>query len=142
MSVVGDGTRFGLDTILQAEPFHDSISVWRKPRTSLTDQPTAVHEFVDAHDTPEKTFELASRFGLGTIFQLLPFHASTRVRLGARVSKPANPYVPTAWHERGETHDTPTKVEPSGPLLRLGPIDHLLPSHDSVSVCMRPCVSA
>jgi hypothetical protein len=64
-----------LDTIDQAEPFHDSNS------GSPAADPRAVHALGCGHDTLFKKLLLAPEFGLGTTDQATPFHCSTSVWL-------------------------------------------------------------
>jgi hypothetical protein len=73
-----DELESGLDTTDQVVPLRVSMSVW--VTVPLLKSPTAVHELVETHETPEKpSIELA--FGLGTTDQVVPSQNSIRVSL-------------------------------------------------------------
>ena len=98
--------------------------------------PTAVQDLGDGHDTPTSRLRVApAGLGVRWIAQLLPFHRSASV-----ASTPAR-FVndPTAVQDLGDVHDTPSRlllVAPAGFGVRW--IDQLVPFHRSASVAAAP----
>jgi hypothetical protein len=120
---------FGLGTIDQVVPFHDSTSVLGlRPRA-----PTAVQVVGDTHDTAERPSPRESGFGLGTIDQVVPFHDSMRVLGPPFAAVP----VPTAVQALADTHDTASSKLSGPAVFGLGTIDHAVPFQDSISVLYR-----
>ena len=67
---------FGLGTMVQAEPFHDSIKVW-KWSVSEKKAPTAMHADGRRQDVPDNWVSAEDEtFGLGTTDHTEPFHDS------------------------------------------------------------------
>ena len=97
---------FGVRWIDQLLPFHRSASVASPPPRFVND-PTAVQDLGDAHDTPSRLLLVApAGFGVRWIDQLLPFHRSASV-----TSPPARLVEnPTAVQELGDGHDTPSSL--------------------------------
>jgi hypothetical protein len=129
---------FGLDTIFQALPFHDSISVRLTPLAAWY-EPTAVHDAVDTHATLLSASALVPpwmRLDRSTD-QVFPFHNSTS---GNVLNVELACQLPTATHAVAETHETPASVLAAVPRLGLGTIFHTLPFHDSTSVRKVPLV--
>ena len=71
--------RFGLGMRFHEVPFHDSMSVRFTP-LGFSYRPTAVQELVDTQEMAYRKFHTPPGLGLGTIFQVVPFHDSTSVR--------------------------------------------------------------
>ena len=118
-------------------PFHRSARI-----TSLLlwlikyQNPTAVQDLVDAHDTATSWLLVApARCGVRWIDQLVPFHRSASVSsLFARSVK-----NPTAVQDLADAHDTARRlllVAPAGFGVRW--IDQLVPFHRSASVMLVP----
>ena len=96
---------FGLGTMDQVEPFHDSVSV----RISLPVlyAPTPVQADGAEHDTPLRVSDSRLEVsGLGTIDQADPFHISTSVSL----YEPSTAYSPTAVHAVELLHETAVRA--------------------------------
>jgi len=72
------GAGFGLETLDQADPFHDSTNVLVPLPLVVPKDPTATHLVSDTHDTPFSEF--AEKFGAlrpGTTDHEAPSHRST-----------------------------------------------------------------
>lgn len=93
----------GVVWIDQPTPSHCSASVKRVPER-LSDDPTALHAVVDAHDTPDNMLSLTPG-GVGVVWidQPTPSHRSTNAApLPALSTKD-----PTAVQAVDDVHDTP-----------------------------------
>ena len=97
----------------------------------LVENPTAVQDLGEAHDTPSSWLLVASAgLGIGWIAQLVPFHRSVIV---------APALDPRAVHAIVDAHDTPT----SAPSVGLGVrwIAQRVPFHRSANVANVPARS-
>src|SRR5580692_10387350 len=121
-----DGETSGLGTIDQADPFHDSISVWRTGALSSA-SPTAMQCVGSEQDTPDRVFSVGEGEGLGTMDQAVPSHDSISVSWSVPTST-----LPTAAQSVGPLHDTPERMFDVGEGERLGTIDQADPLHDSI----------
>jgi hypothetical protein len=89
--------------MLHLRPFQRSTSV------APLEKPTAVHAFVDVHDTAEKEPPLV-RLGVGWITQAAPFHLAANGCAVTPTATPAPTNEPTAMQAFGAVHDTPYKL--------------------------------
>jgi len=120
---------FGLGTIDQVTPSHDSTNVLSGPDEGKT-QPTETHEVGLVHDTSARLKSLPAGSGLGTIDHDMPSHDSTSVS-GAMPSEP----IPTATQLVALAQLTPVNWSESAPnASALVTIDHVAPSQCSISV--------
>jgi hypothetical protein len=112
-------------------PSHDSMRVWGWIAVNVAPTATQVVELVQ--DTPSRlSASLGS--GLATIDHDVPSQDSTSVCCATTVSNVS--YTPTATQLLALVHDTLFNWSfCSVPVLGLGTIDQLVPSHDSTSVC-------
>ena len=103
----------GLATSVQVLPFQDSINV--RETLPLSNEPTAVHEVADTHDTPISWLLLLAPL-LGSRLPSRCCHSTTR-STSAQTLPLA--YEPTAVHEAADTHDTPFRELLPAPALGL-----------------------
>jgi hypothetical protein len=124
----------GLGTIDQLVPSQDSMRVCSNEL--LIENPTAVQEETEAHDTPLRPlFSVGEVPGLGTIDQLVPSQDSMRVCSKGGLL----PENPTAVQDEDEVQDTPfRKLISAGEVSGLGTIDQLVPTQDSTRVWSDP----
>jgi hypothetical protein len=74
--------------------------------------------------------------GLAETVQSVPFQDSTRVRVAPLLAFAKD--SPTALHEIADAHDTPQRVLPPFPGLRLAETVQVVPFHDSIRVRSTP----
>jgi hypothetical protein len=148
----------GMLTIDHAVPFQASPSVAVVLLPPAEEDPTAVHEAADRHDTPtrrSRPSEVPAGLGVGWMDHVVPFHASTSVAASGapELPGPARPgpprprgtperrapwmEAPTAVHAAAALHETPYRrltMAPDG----LGTVRtfQVLPSHSCASVTM------
>jgi hypothetical protein len=128
---------FGVRSIDHLVPFHRSASITSLlARLAKYQNPTAIQDFGDAHDTPTSWLLVApAGFGVRSIDQLLPSHRSANVAsVFARSVR-----NPTAVQDFLEKHDTPRRlllVAPAGFGVRS--IDQLAPFHRCARVTSVP----
>lgn len=109
---------FGVATVVQPEPFHDSAKVTSWWVVGEKYWPTDVHAVVALQETPKSelsaTPEPALGSGVGWIDQLVPFHLSASVT--PTVSTLPMPDDPTAVHAVADVHDTASNTLCVAPL--------------------------
>jgi hypothetical protein len=135
--------RFGVAMTFQLVPFHRSTNVRDdESGPDVEVSPTAKQLVAPGHEIPDRLVAVAPfGAGLGTMFQLVPFHRSIS---GASLSDtPAKvDSSPTAKQFVALEQATPFRsTSPSTPLgtgLGLGTIDQTDPSHRSINVPWSP----
>lgn len=123
----------GLGTTFQLVLFHCSVSVW-STLLLLTKVPTTQMSLAETAVTPESELSCEPMLGLGTTFQLVPFHCSISVR-SFPLLLTKSPTAQTLL-EPG-TRTTPESELSLDPTLGLGTTLQLEPFHCSVRVCRR-----
>jgi hypothetical protein len=122
---------FGDEEVFHLLPFHLSTRAIREPEP-LTELPTAKQSWAELHDTACMSLSVSPPgFGLDWIFQVEPFHTSTRVSSAKELFS----NHPTAVHSWAELHDTPARRLSSAPLgFGLDTVFQVLPFQVSTKV--------